>query len=181
MSRRVLPAHLGSVFSPLVDPLLKQGITRWDAASKRERLGLVLAMLSLAGYLLWSVGLQPALKTIRSAPAQLQELDDQVQQMQRLSAEAHELRALPAVSTSEAETALMAASARLGPSTRVTPSGDRATVTFNDVSPAAFQAWLSEVRGAARARVLEAQLQRQPSGQASYSGTVTLGLVRAPS
>jgi general secretion pathway protein M len=181
MSRRVLPAHLGSVFSPLVEPLLKQGITRWDAASKRERIGLILAVLSLSGYLLWSVGLQPALKTLKSAPVQLQELDDQVQQMQRLAAEAHDLRALPAVSASEAETALMAASARLGPATRVTPSGDRATVTFSEVSPAAFQAWLGEIRGAARARVLEAQLQRNASGNPSYSGTVTLGVVRAPS
>ncbi|MEX8496405.1 MAG: type II secretion system protein GspM [Leptothrix ochracea] len=180
MSRRVLPAHLGSVFAPLVEPLLKQGITRWDASSKRERAGLVLALLSLSGYLLWSMGLQPALKTLKSAPVQLQELDDQVQQMQRLAAEARDLRALPAVSANEAETALMAASARLGTTTRVTPSGDRATVTFSDVSPVAFQAWLGEIRGAARARVLDAQLQRSPNNP-TYSGTVTLGLVRAPS
>lgn len=196
MSRR-MSLRLTSVFAPLLGPVLSHGMVRWQAASVRERRSLMLAAAVVGLYLLWALGLQPALRTLRSAPERLAELDAQWQQMQRLAQEAGDLRQLPAISPSEAEAALNAASTRLGPTTRLQMAGDRVTVSFSEINPADLQAWLSEVRGAARARVVEATLQRagtpppsattptpvqppaaSPAGTGLYSGTLVLQLSR---
>ena len=198
MSRR-MSLRLTSVFAPLLGPVLSHGMVRWQAASGRERRSLMLAAAVVGLYLLWALGLQPALHTLRTAPPRLAELDGQLQQMQRLAQEAGDLRQLPAISSGEAEAALNAASSRLGPSTRLQMAGDRVTVSFNEINPADLQAWLSEVRVAARARVVEATLQRAgtpppsagatspaqpassaplPAGSGLYSGTLVLQLSR---
>jgi len=162
MTRRT-SLRLTSVFAPLLGPVLGHGMVRWQAASVRERRSLLLAGAVLGLYLLWALALQPALKTLRTAPERLAELDGQLQQMQRLALEASELRQQPAISPGEAEAALNAASTRLGPTTRLQMVGDRVTVSFTEINPADLQAWLSEVRVAARARVVEATLQRAGS------------------
>jgi general secretion pathway protein M len=199
MSRRI-SLRLTSVFAPLLGPVLSHGMVRWQAASVRDRRALMLAGLVLGLYLLWALGLQPALRTLRTAPDRLAELDGQLQQMQRLAQEAGDLRQLPPISTAEAEAALHAASTRLGPTTRLQTSGDRITVSFTEINPADLQTWLSEVRGAARARVIEATLQRAgipgpaaasatapgpaaapvtiPVNTGLYSGTIVLQLSR---
>jgi type II secretory pathway component PulM len=73
--------------------------------------------------------------------------------------------------------------------------GDRADVTLTAVEPAALLAWLGEVRSAARARVVEAQLRRAapvappvpagargtppaPASATALSGRVVLVLAR---
>ncbi|HEY0953463.1 MAG TPA: hypothetical protein VGE36_01805 [Roseateles sp.] len=61
----------------------------------------------------------------------------------------------------------------LGPVARLNLAGSRATVTLNGIAPAALQAWLGEVRSAARARPVEAQLTRGPQG---YAGSIVLAL-----
>ncbi len=159
MSRRP-SLRLTSVFAPLLGPVLSHGMVRWQAASVRERRSLLLAGAVLGLYLLWALGLQPAIKTLRTAPERLADLDGQLQQMQRLALEAGDLRQQPAISSGEAEAALNAASTRLGPTTRVQIAGERVTVNFTEINPADLQAWMSEVRVAARARVVEASLQR---------------------
>lgn len=68
---------------------------RWQALAPRERLGATLGLGLLLVFLVWSLAVQPALKTLRTAPAQQATLDAQLAQMQRLAAEASELRALP--------------------------------------------------------------------------------------
>ena len=93
--------------------------------------------------------------------------------MQSLAAEARELRALPAVPAAEAAQALQAASDHLGPAARLSLSGDRAVLTVTGIGSESLQAWLGEVRSAARARPVEAQLQRGPKG---YTGTIVLAL-----
>ena len=51
---------------------------------------------------------------------------------------------------------------------------DRATLTLvTGVAPEALRAWLTEARSGARARPVEAQLQRGPLG---YTGTISLTL-----
>jgi general secretion pathway protein M len=85
------------------------------------------------------------------------------------------LRSATRVAPTQAAAALKAATDRLGTNARLAMQGDRATLTLVDgVSPDALQAWLGEVRSGARARPVDAQLQRGPNG---YSGTlgVTLG------
>ena len=146
---------------------------RWRALAPRERLGATLGGGLLLVFLLWTLGVQPALKTLRTAPAQQAALDAQLAQMQRLAAEAGELRALPPVDPAQADAALQSATERLGATARLQRSGERLSVTSTSVEPAAMMGWLAEVRAAARVRVIEAQLGRTGNG---YSGSVVLTL-----
>lgn len=148
---------------------------RWQALAPRERRGLLLAGLALGGLLLWMIAVRPAWNVLRSAPAQRAALEGQLAQMRGLAAEARELRALPPVAPDQAQAALTAATARLGAAAKMTVSAERVTVTLNGVDAVAFTEWLGEVRSAARARVVEAQLNR--SAQA-YNGSVVLSLPR---
>lgn len=93
--------------------------------------------------------------------------------MQAQALEASQLRAAPPVPPAQAEAALKASVEHLGPAARLNVAGDRAIVTLNGITPPALQAWLGEVRAAARARPVEAQLTRGPTG---YSGTLVLSL-----
>jgi general secretion pathway protein M len=49
--------------------------------------------------------------------------------------------------------------------------GNRAVLTLNGVGPGALREWLAEARAGARARPVEAQLNRGPQG---FSGSVVL-------
>lgn len=146
---------------------------RWLALAPRERVGLGLAALALGLFLLWSVAVAPALRSLSSAPARLAEIDTRLARMRHLAAEAGELRAQPPVAPPQAEAALQSATQRLGAVAKLQGSGERITVQFTAIEPAALAAWLDEVRSAARARVVEAQLGRIGNG---YSGSVVLTL-----
>lgn len=148
---------------------------RWAALAPRER-RLVKGAAALIGLmLLWLAAVQPAWRTLRDTPAQLDAVELQLQQMQRMAAESRELRALPTVKTAQATEALRAATERLGPNAKLALLGDRATLTLDGVSGEALAAWLGEVRSAARARPDEAKLSRGANG---YSGSVVLSLAR---
>ena len=121
----------------------------------------------------WLVFVQPALRTLREAPLELDRLDQQLQQVQLAAAEAQALRSTVPVSTEQATVALRAATDRLGPGARVAMQGDRATVTLANADTEALRAWLGEVRSGARARPIEAQLVKSGGG---YGGTVTLAV-----
>ena len=146
---------------------------RWAALAPRER-----QLLSIAGWLvgaaaLWFALVAPAWKTVRAAPARLDQLDAQLQEMQRAAAEARSLRALPSVGSLQAQAAVKAATEGLDGSARLTLAGDRASVTFTNTPGHELQDWLAEVRGAGRARAVDAKLTRGAQG---YSGTVVLVL-----
>ena len=163
---------------PALQALRTQALARWNKFAPRERRLLAVAGAALAFGIAWAIAVQPALRTLRETPRQLEALDLQLQQMQRLAGEAATLRDTPQVSPSQAEAALRGATERLGASGRLNLQGDRATVTFNGVSGDALAAWLGEARSAARARVLEAQLSRASGEAGGYSGTVVLALGR---
>lgn len=152
-------------------------LARWRALAPREQTGLTLALVVLALLLTWLFAVQPALDTLRRAPAQIDALDVQLQQMRRLAAESRELRAAPPVPPAQAATALQAVSRRLGDRARLSLVGDRATLALTGVRGPELAAWLAEVRSAARARVVDAQLTRGPQG---YSGTLVLSLGGTP-
>lgn len=152
-----------------VDRLREQAAAAWNARTRRERQSLVIVAAVLGLFVAWSVGVQPALRTLRTAPAQLDQLDAQLQQMQRLAQESRELRAATPVSAAQAAVALKAATERLGAAGKITLLGDRATLTLDGVQAEALRAWLNEARSAARARPVEAQLVRGPKG---YSGNM---------
>ena len=146
---------------------------RWLALSDSERNALRLLGALLLLMLLWFVGMRPALRTLRETPAQLETAETQLQEMQALAAEAHDLRRLPTVPAAQAAQALQAASDHLGSVARLTLTGDRAVLKLDGVDSKALQSWLGEARSAARARPVQAQLQRGPKG---FTGTIVLAL-----
>ena len=157
--------------SPGLVAVRQQLQARWRGFAPRERRLLLAAGIVVALFALWSVLVQPAWRTIRESPAQLDRLDAELQRMQRLAGEAAEQRGATPVSPTAAAQALMSATTRLGSSARILIQGDRATLTLTGTAPEALVAWLAEARSAARARPQEAQLARAGSG---YSGTVTV-------
>ena len=153
--------------------LKAQAQTRWQALADREQLALQMVAWVLGLLLVWLIGIQPGLRTLRQAPAQLEALELQLQDMQALAAETRELRATPPVPIALAAQALQAASEHLGSGAKLSVSGDRAVLSVNNIGAEPLQAWLGEVRSAARARPLEAKLQRSGTG---YTGTIVLML-----
>lgn len=149
----------------------------WRSRAPREQLLVQVAGASLALLLLWWVTLQPALRTLQTAPAQLEALDVQLQAMQRLATEARELRGAPPVSGEQALAALNAAIERLGDKAKLTMQGERALVTLDKVSTPLLREWLQDLRSAARARPIEVTLARTPQG---FSGTLVLVLPGTP-
>jgi general secretion pathway protein M len=158
---------------PRAVQLRQQALDVWRARTPRERLGIGLALAVLALLLVWLVLVQPAWRTTREAPAQLDQLDAQLQQMQRLATESQALRGAVAVTPAQAAAALKAATDRLGDKGRLSLQGDRASLTLNGVGAEALRGWLLEARSAARVRPLEAQLTRTAQG---YSGTLVVAL-----
>jgi general secretion pathway protein M len=150
---------------------------RWTALPPRERRLLLLAGAVLGLFLVWTVGVQPAWRTLREAPARLDALDAQLQVMKRLASETTELRAAPAVSAAQSGAALKAASDRLGENGRLVLQGERAVLTLNGASTEQLRGWLAEARSGARARPVEATLTRGPKG---YSGTIIVAIGGAP-
>jgi general secretion pathway protein M len=147
---------------------------RWAALPERERLGLTLAGVVVGIAIVWMIGVAPALRTLRETPPQIDALDVQLQSMQRMAAEAKELRSTAPVSSAQAMQALQSATARLGERGRLNVQGDRAILTLSGVTGESLRAWLIEARSGARARPVEAQLTRGAQG---YAGTlvVTVG------
>lgn len=144
---------------------------QWRARAPRERRLLLGAGIVLGLLLVWWIAIQPALRSLRETPAQLDALEAQLQQLQRLAAESQSLRGTAPVGSAQAGLALKAATDRLGEKGRLTLLGDRATLTLNGVQTEALRGWLLEARSAARVRPVEAQLTR---GQQGYSGTITV-------
>ena len=64
---------------------------RWQTVSPREQRLVVAALLLVLVALLWWLAIAPALATLRSAQSQRQQLDSQLQQMQRLQVQAQAL------------------------------------------------------------------------------------------
>lgn len=150
---------------------------KWSALAPRER-----SMATIAGWLLLLavvvlLGIRPAWRTLSSTPAQLKEVDAQLDQMRRLADEVQLLRQRPPVPPAQAEAALRSASDRLGPAATLSVQGDRATLTLREVPGESLASWLDEVRIAARARPLEANLQQAQAGH--YNGSVVLSLSTA--
>jgi general secretion pathway protein M len=145
----------------------------WLALARRERRLIGSAAVLVALALLWWVGLAPALRTLARAPGQIDASEAQLQVMQRLAAEARDLRAVTPVSSEQAANVLKAATVRLGDKGRLSLQGDRAVLTVAGVGSGALRDWLSEARSGARARTIEANLSRGTSG---LTGTVVVGM-----
>lgn len=148
----------------------------WRARDARERRLLLLAAWVLGLALLWALAVQPAWRTLRTAPARLDQLEAQLQQMQAQAAQAQTLRARPPLPPALARAALQAASARLGARARLAEQGARAVLTLDGASAAELQSWLAAARTGARARAVELDLRHTPQG---LTGTVVVALPEA--
>lgn len=126
---------------------------------------------ALGVLLLWLLAVQPALRTLREVPAQIDAVDAQLQAMRALAAETSGLRSATPVSQAQAMAALQAATDQLGAKGKLSVQGDRATLTLNAADTESLRSWLELARTAARARPVEAQLSRGPNG---YTGTLVV-------
>jgi general secretion pathway protein M len=150
---------------------------RWAALAARERRLVLLAAVVVGLALIWAIGIQPALRTLRTAPAEQARLDLQWQGMQRQAAEAGTLRTAPPLPPGMAAQALQGATARLGSSARLQLQGERAVLTLNGVHGDALAQWLAEARRGARARPVEAKLQFDDAG---YRGNLVVAIGGRP-
>lgn len=153
--------------------LRAQGLLAWRARAPRERVALAVAALALLMLVVWALLVAPALATLRNAPSQLESLDAQLQQMRGMAGEVRELRSATPVAAAQAGLAIKTAAERYGDKVRLTLQADRALLTLVNASPEQLRALLVEVRSAARARAIEAQLNRVPGG---YSGTLVFNI-----
>jgi general secretion pathway protein M len=149
----------------------------WSGLARRERLLLQSGLALLCIALVWLLAVQPAWRTLSRAPAELDALDAQLQAMQLQASEVQQLRAAPLVTPDQVAAALKAASDRLGDKGKLVMQGERAVLTVNAIGTAALRDWLAEVRAGARARPLEANLQRSADG---FSGTLVIAVGGAP-
>lgn len=151
---------------------------RWRTLAPREQ-NLVLAAVALVALaLLWWVAIAPALATLRTAPARHAALDSQLQQMQRLQAEAQQLQSAPKTGPGDAVGALRTAlTQQLGKTAQLNVVGDRATVTLKGAPADALAQWLAQARSNARTTPQEARLTRNSAMAATPA---VLGSAAAP-
>ena len=147
---------------------------RYAKLDSRERQMVVAIGALLAFLLVWLVLVRPAWNTLDEAPALREQADAQLLQMQAISNEAKQLRALPPVPQAVAEQVLKAATEELGGKAKLAVQGDRATLSVTGINGEDLRKWLIQARGGARARPVEATLVRAGDG---YNGTlvVTIG------
>ena len=145
----------------------------WQALTKREKRLALLALAAVVLGLVWLLAVQPAWRTIARAPAEIDTLEAQLQNMQRLAAETQQLRSAPPVTPEQAAAALKAATERLGDRAKLALQGERAVLTLTGVGTGALRDWLAEARAGARARPLEANLTRAAQG---YTGTLVVAI-----
>ena len=149
----------------------------WGSLAGRERRLVAWGAVLLSLVLVWLLAVHPAVQTLRSAPAEHDRVDLQLQGMQRLASEVASLRGTPPVSPEQAAAALKAATDRLGEQARLTLQGERAVLTLNGVGTSALRDWLAQARSGARARPVEATLSRGASG---FSATIVLSFGNSP-
>ena len=140
--------------------------------SPARSLAATAAVLAACGAL-WQFNLRPAWAALQAAPAQQAQLERQLLAMRALAQETAQWKAATSPNAAQAQQALRSATQALGERARITTKGDQAVVSLQAVSPATLQTWLADVRLAARAQVVQVQLQRAAGG---WSGTVTLAL-----
>jgi general secretion pathway protein M len=150
----------------------------WQGASRRERQMLLAALALVLGAFVWWVTLAPALATLRATDSQRRLLDAQLQQMQRLQAQAKTFQAQPRIAFDDARRLLEASMKPLGSTAQLVQVGERATVTFKGASADAVAQWLAQVRLNARSFPGEARLVRSAAG--TWDGTLALNLGAPP-
>lgn len=153
---------------------------RWTALAPREQ-GMLLLAASVVGLaLLWWLALAPALHSLRTAPERHAQVDRQLRQMQRLQAEAEQLRANARPVVGDARALLQTSlHAELGASAQLNWIGERAQVTLKAAPAAALARWLAQVRANTHAIAADLKLARSSASTADmlrWDGSLALDL-----
>lgn len=158
---------------------LKEKFSSWvKTLSARERRLLAVMGAVLVVAFVWQLGIAWPKNSLQTAAAQKTAALAQWEQVQGLRAQALALRErsqTQAPDRAAAQRALEAASANLGAAgkrAQVQPLPSGFSVTFENVSPAQFAAWLQQVRLQARLLPQSTDIQRAADG--SWSGRVVL-------
>lgn len=149
--------------------------TKWAQLSRREQAMVTIAALLLGVTLLWSVGLKPALSTLRTAPSQRDAAQATQERLQSLALEATQLRSGAAAAGVQADpmrtqdsglddaTRALVRTA-LGGSANLEAQGRFVTVTFDDASADQLRQALRALRSRLRAQLVEAELTPTSGG-----------------
>lgn len=149
--------------------------TKWAQLSRREQAMVTIAALLLGVTLLWSVGLKPALSTLRTAPSQRDAAQATQERLQSLALEATQLRSGAAAAgvqsdpmrtqdsgLDDATRALVRTA--LGGSANLEAQGRFVTVTFDGASADQLRQALRALRSRLRAQLVEAELTPTSGG-----------------
>lgn len=150
-------------------------LVRWNVLGVREKRALQLAAAVVAAALVWSVGLAPALRTLKAADTQNAQLAAAAERMQALQARAKELQAKPVVTPQESMMALRTAMAPLGKSATLQVLGEQASVAIRQAKAqdlAALLAPTSSLPGPAEVHLLRDTNTAEPR----WSGTLVFHL-----
>ena len=148
---------------------------RWAALALREQRAVWLAVGVVLAGLLWALLLGPALRVLRSAPADLERVSDALDHMQRLQRRARSLQAQATIPAAVLLKQLQDSVPQLGAGASLQVLGDQATLTLRQVSAAALAGWLAD--GGQRMRPSEVHLLRDPAGaQPAWNGTLVFRL-----
>ena len=146
---------------------------RYAKLDARERQMVVVIGGALVFLVVWLLLVRPAWTTLDDAPALRAQADTQLLQMQAISNEAKQLRALPPVPQSVAEQVLKSATDDLGAKAKFAMQGDHGTLSVTGINGEDLRQWLIKARGGARARPVEATLTRAGDG---YNGTLVVAI-----
>ncbi len=146
---------------------------RWTSLAPRERLMVGAMGGALVFLIVWMIAVRPAWRMLEQAPVQRALADVQLLQMAAIANEARQLRAMPQVASRQAEQVLKSATERLGAKAKLAIQGERATLSLTGATGEDLRQWLTEARGGARARPVEAALTRAGQG---YNGTLVVAI-----
>ena len=132
-------------------------------------------VLSLA--LLISVGVLPAVRTLRGNLQAQQQANAQLQTLRLLQARAQALQARPQLDQTEAANRLQASVSLLGGNTEVSIGDQRVNLVLRGTPAKALAEWLARARSEAHAVPIEARLTREgPADAALWNGSMVMSL-----
>lgn len=146
----------------------------WTKLAAREQRWISIAAWLVGLAVVWWLGLAPAIKTLRAAPAQHAAADAQLQAMRAQAAQAKDLRGQRAISYDEALRNLEGSVKKtLGTGANLAINDTRANLSMKNVNADALAVWLNQARIDARAVPSEARITRSTPASASSTATVT--------
>lgn len=146
----------------------------WQSIPGETRAVGVLLSAALAVVLLSALTILPSLKVLRQAPADHQQLDQQLDLVRNLATQAQGAKNQPRPGADDALKFLDASVKQsLAATAQMSVSGDRATVTLRNATPESVTAWLMALRTTGRLLPAEAKLSRADAG---WSGQVVVNL-----